>query len=363
MQPGGHSASISPAPANTAENNAPAPLTARQPSLSQPNRNPSTTTQTYDDTSSVESQQSVEPPPVEAAAPTETKKKEQKGTENGKKTPQSKAEEDASEESNFPSSRKAKAADMKYALLQKKRQQEAKDERARVLKRVEADKMRRAREAQSKAEHAKSREQSVDNVSTTPDTSSRKSKSPPTQHSECALQIRLFDGSTIRSRFPSGASLKTEIRRWIAENQEFDTPYTFKQVLTPLPNKDISISEEEQSLQSLRLAPSATLILIRVGKYTPAYAGGGGVVGNSTGILSRVASKVYSLIASIVLLITAFFSSFFWGSPANSAQEAPPADGPAAAPSSRINVRTLRDQREGRDDQQFYNGNAVSDAL
>ncbi|RDL36055.1 uncharacterized protein BP5553_06667 [Venustampulla echinocandica] len=354
LQPGNPDTPMASATTNITENSAPAAPIAQQPFLSQTARISSSTTQARDDTSSVDPRPRVGANHLDDAARTESKKKEQNAKDDDKHTSETDAGREPSTEANPQGPQKA--ADMKYALLQKKRQQEARDERARILKRVEDDKIaRRTREAKRKADATRSKEESESKATTT---TSSSSKRPSTQYSECALQIRLFDGATIRSRFPSGASLKAEIRPWIDENQEGDTPYTFKQVLTPLPNKDISISEEEQSLQSLGLSPSATLILIPVSGHVPAYGGG-----NATGFLYGAASAGYGLIASIISPITSFLGSFFWGGTTGSAQETT-ADGPSpATSSSRINVRTLGDQRAGQDDQQFYNGNAVGNEL
>lgn len=168
---------------------------------------------------------------------------------------------------------------------------------------------------------------------------------------ECAVQVRLFDGSTIRSRFPSSGTLLKDVRPWVDGKQEGDVPYTFKQVLSPLPNKNIETSEEERTLQALGLTPSATLILIPVSGYISAYEG-------NTGVISRAVSGGYGLVSSGVGLITGVLGSFLGGTPAAPAPHAP--EPTSAQPSASINVRTLRDQEPKKDDQQFYNGNAVS---
>jgi hypothetical protein len=94
------------------------------------------------------------------------------------------------------------------------------------------------------------------------------------QGSDCTLQVRLFDATTIRSRFSSQNTLRKDVRQWIdGQRGDGDIPYTFKPVLTPHPNRIITISEEEESLQSLSLIPSATLILVPVKDYTSAYEG------------------------------------------------------------------------------------------
>lgn len=242
------------------------------------------------------------------------------------------------------------SADKKYALMQKKQAQDAKDERARILKRVEDDKAeRREREAKRKAEA-----KALADGEPLPSGPSSLQQAKSTNSAECALQIRMFDGSTIRNRFPSSASLRRDVRPWIDEKQIGDQPYNFKQVLTPLPNKNIETSEEEGTLQSLGLTPSATLILVPIAAYSSAYEGG-------TGLVSRGVSAGYGIVSSGLGMVTGLLGGFLGGGGA-----APPAEeqrqtlSSAPSPNPSINVRTLRDQQSPRDDQQFYNGNAVS---
>jgi hypothetical protein len=108
-----------------------------------------------------------------------------------------------------------KLTDTSYALMQRKRQQDAREERARILKRVEDDKIeRRHREAQRKAEvKGKEKAQLVVDMGRLESTNL---STPTIRSKECALQIRLFDGSTIRSRFPSSGTLLSDVRPWSA---------------------------------------------------------------------------------------------------------------------------------------------------
>jgi hypothetical protein len=233
--------------------------------------------------------------------------------------------------------------------MQKKRVQDARDERARILKRVEDDKAeRRDRETQRKAEA-----KALADGQPLPTGSSSVKQAKSIDSAECALQIRLFDGSTIRSKFPSSGSLRKDVRPWIDEKQTGDQPYNFKQVLTPLPNKDIGTSEEEGTLQSLGLTPSATLILVPITGYTSAYESG-------TGLLSRGVSAGYGLVFSAVGMVTGILGNFLGGGATVPTEEQHQTRASASNPNPSINVRTLRDQQASGDEQQFYNGNAVS---
>ncbi|KAE8443435.1 hypothetical protein EG329_001832 [Mollisiaceae sp. DMI_Dod_QoI] len=282
---------------------------------------------------------------AERSARLDAQKKEKDAKEKAKRSEEAKARREAAEKAAAPGS----TADAKYALMQKKRQQEARDERARILKRVEDDKAeRREKEAARRAE-AKAKAEVV-----APPTG-LSSITPPlaNKSAECALQIRLFDGSTIRSRFPSQGNLRKDVRPWIDEKQLGDTPYTFKHVLSPLPNKNIETSEEERTLQSLGLTPSATLILLPVTNATNAYEG-------SSGLISRGVSAGYGLVSSGVGLVTGVLGSFLGAGSAQPANENSQRPLAATSTAPTVNVRTLRDQNPGRDDQQFYNGNALN---
>ncbi|KAL8823192.1 MAG: hypothetical protein Q9191_006092, partial [Dirinaria sp. TL-2023a] len=258
-----------------------------------------------------------------------------------------------------PGSAKSKQAS--YAQQQRKRQQEAKSERERILRDIENDKAaRREKEEQRKA-LAKAEAEAADgadglaNEQLAREDAQSKSKSS----SDCALQIRLFDGSTIRHRFPSDQTLRSHVRPWIEEQRsDGATPFTLKHILTPMPNRTLSISDEEDNLQSLGLAPSATLVMVPVQGYTSAYA-------DDSGLLSRGVSACYNIVTAGAGMITGALGTFLGiGHTAphpEQATTAPEQSSPQASTTgSKINVRTLRDQRSDRDDHQLYNGNQLN---
>lgn len=283
---------------------------------------------------------------AERRAKLEIHKKEQEAAEKAKREAASAARKEAAAAD--PNSKAGN--ERNYANIQKKRQQDAREERARILKRVEDDKTeRREREAERKAQTAAAKEAEKKlEESTALKSTSQRSKS------ECALQVRLFDGTTIRSRFPVAGSLRRDVRPWIDEHQEGDAPYTFKLVLTPLPNKNVETSEEEQSLVALGLTPSATLILLPVTDFASAYEGKG-VLGRGYGLVSSGLGAVGGLLGSVL------GSGAAAPAPAQAQESGNTTAGPSSANSAK--VRTLRDQEEKKDDRQFYNGNAVSCAI
>jgi hypothetical protein len=235
-----------------------------------------------------------------------------------------------------------RSADLKYALLQKKRQQEAREERERVLKQIEDDK------AERKAREAARKEQAKNMAATeqpNPFTAPSSDVVSITRGDHCALQVRLFDGTAIRSRFSSAATLEKEVREWIDQEQQVaESPYTFKHILTPLPNKEISISEETKSLQDLGLVPNATLVLVPIADFTPAYGQGPGV----TGLLSSGVSAGYGLVTSGFGLAARVLGSVVGG----------PAQGEPAAAAPPPQQESRQSERH-----QLYNGGGVSHHL
>ena len=262
-----------------------------------------------------------------------------------------------------PSSAKAKQAD--YAKQQQKRNQEAKLERERILRDIENNKAERKEREERRKALAKLEAEGNDGAEGLVDQQLAREVLQPQQKSsnECAIQVRLFDGSTIRHGFPVEQSLRTHVRQWIREQGlDGDMPYSFKQILTPMQNRSITISDEEESLQTLDLAPSATLVMVPVQGYAAAYAG-------SQSIFSRCLSAAYSMINLGFGVVARALGTFIGvGETANArsgaeapstADQEPPSQRGVVDTGPKINVRTLRDQREDHNDHQLYNGNQV----
>ena len=287
----------------------------------------------------------------------ESDKKEKEAAENADR----KAKADARQAAILSDPNSAKGKQATYAAQQRKRQQEAKLERDRILQQIEHDKAeRKEKEEQRKALARAEAEEKDDSALADEQLKNEINRSKPTRSKECAIQVRMFDGSNIRHKFSSDATLRTDVRAWIdKERLDGDIPYTFKQILTPLPNRTLSISDEEESLQSLGLTPSATLIMVPVQGYTAAY--------DHQGLVSRGASTGYSIIAGGAGMITGALRTVL-GLGQATGQTNEPQENPAVGATesetrgagSNINIRTLRDQREGRDGHQLYNGNQVS---
>ena len=260
-----------------------------------------------------------------------------------------------------PDSARAKQAS--YAAQQRKRQQEVKLERERILSQIEHDKSERKAKEERRKAIAKAEPENTDGARELIERQLASEIGSPrlTESGECAVQIRLFDGSTIRSRFSSDQTLRGNVRPWIDSTKPDDMPYTFKQVLAPMPNRTLSISEEEENMKSLGFSPSVTLVLVPVQGYTAAYSGG-------QSIISKGVSIGYNVMSAGAGIVGGAFGTLLGLGQATTPGELPDthdtrtqriAEADSTGTGININIRTLRDQRNDRDDQQLYNGNQV----
>lgn len=191
-------------------------------------------------------------------------------------------------------------------------------------------------------------------------------KPAPTPPKQYRLQVRLFDGSSVRSSFGPSQTIRKDVRPWLDHKMGDEKhPYNLKHILTPLPNRTLTIADEEQTLQELlSLGASANLVMVPIKTYTEAYTG-------SRSLPVRAVSTAYDLASSTVGAAAGFVGSLF-GFGQTTASEGPPAtessasggDARRAAPvrlaaSRGPNIRTLSDQRREQGDSQFYNGNQV----
>ncbi|CAN9307974.1 unnamed protein product [Alternaria alternata] len=319
-----------------------------------------------------------------------------------------------------PSASASKAQQEARDALRKKKREDA-EELARIKARIEADKAARKVEASlRKAEREKEKNRNATQTSHT--TSTPSSSSPPatataikssssrgSNSATVALNVRLFDGRTIRSTFPRTATIQSTVRSWIdaefskmAQDDENLSgghnklpPYFFRHILAPAPSRELSAGDESVELGEIDLAPSATLVLVPVKGYTDAYSGGGGggITGAATGIVGGafgLLSSTVGLVGSTIGSVMGFGAQQEGGSGAGAGsssggggggggrtvgsrptqepthdpvldqlhpQPQPPSAGTGTGTTMR--VRTLADQR-AREPQQFYNGNQLS---
>ncbi|MCJ1429380.1 hypothetical protein MMC29_007294 [Sticta canariensis] len=254
-----------------------------------------------------------------------------------------------------PDSAGAKKAS--YAQQQRKRQHEEKLEHERIMRDIEHDKTARREKEEHRRALAKA-EAEGDGVSDGVDEqlSRELGNANSVPGKVCALQVRLFDGSTIRRRFAPNETLRDHVRAWIdKEGADGDSPFTFKQILNPMPNRNISISDEDATLQSIGLMPSATLIKIPVQRFSDAYVADQGIISRGISASYNVASAGVNMITGLVRTVLGFGQAIPDGEePA--VQVVRDAEGVGTG----VNIRSLRHQDPDRREQEFYNGNQLN---
>lgn len=231
-----------------------------------------------------------------------------------------------------------------FADSVRKKQRGAADERKRILKQIENDRVARRDEAAAKAHGGM------------PTTSSGGPSKPAGRQSDnAAILVRLSDGSTLRTRFAKGSNVRVDVRKWVDENRADggSGPYKFRVALGPADSRIIDETEEDRSLEELGLTPSATLVLVPIPRFVTANAGGG------------ILQSTPSLFAWFFTMITAFFGSIFGRGTPSGREEIEMDDlnregqSGQRGTSSGSRVNTLQDSARQRRDHQLYNGNSV----
>lgn len=311
----------------------------------------------------------------ERSARLEAERKKREETEKKARQAAAKAQKEAREKQEAESS-SVPYKKQDWLEQQRTRQQEARTDRERILRSIEADKAARKEREEQRRLAAQAEAQAGASESSSAATQrpaqveTSRSRATPT----CSLHIRLFDGTSLRARFDSNSTISSSVRTYVDENSKTDIPYEFRQILTPNPSRTIEISEENESLISLGLTPSSTLVLVPVKGYQDAYAAGG-----AGGLLSKGINAGYNAGYGLVSgVFGAVGKVIGYGGDATAegpymggtgdAQEPSNLQGSrtaddsrsAAGPSSGIRVRTLADQRREADKTELYNGNQVS---
>lgn len=235
-----------------------------------------------------------------------------------------------------------------FADSVRRQQREAKEERKRILKRIEDDKVARKDMATTKTH-----EGAPTATSNGPSTRAGRSSE------NAAILVRLSDGSTLRNRFAKGDKLRGHVRSWVDSNRKdgSTSPYRFRVALNPTTNRLIDDTEEDRTLEELGLAPSATLVLVPVPSFVTANTGGG------------IFQRTSSFFLWLYTMVTTFFTSLFGRAPASREEIEMDELNPQGRPgvqrgkSSASGVNTLQDSARQRRDHQFYNGNSVGPFL
>jgi hypothetical protein len=242
-------------------------------------------------------------------------------------------------------------AESSYAVMIRKKKQDEKEERQRILRRIEDDKReRRERDAQERqARLLLSATQDTVEPARQPKPQRRRGHRAP-----CNIQVRLFDGSTIRNQFPSDATLGSEVREWIDEfRTDGQDPYTFRVVLTPLPNKAITPAEEAHLLFDLELGSTSTLVLVPRVRVASAFQQTGG-------LMFRAWASLYGLLALLFGIPGMLLGGRTRAAQPGTEEDVVPLDNLDGGGSARRRVRGFQNPDDRLRDQQLYNGNSVS---
>lgn len=297
--------------------------------------------------------------------------------------PESSPQTDPSSSSSPSTSHNTQRA--QYIATQKDRESAQSTERARIKAQIAADKAaRREAEAAAAAEQRRIDLQNLRKANST--------TSDP-KPSDVRIQVRLFDGATIRNSFPAEATVAKDVRNWIdgevarkavSGGSTAGQPYNLKLILTPLPNRSIEAGEEDGAISDLDgVRGSATMVMVPVRGYVESYSGSsGGVVGGVVGGATSMVGAGIGLVGSAAGLVVGGLGRLLGagigagagsgtgvGSSQSPQQQTPGRDiresGETATTSgSRPNmrVRTLADQRMDEEDDrrkkgtQLYNG-------
>ncbi|KAF2488984.1 hypothetical protein BU16DRAFT_220499 [Lophium mytilinum] len=276
-----------------------------------------------------------------------------------------------------------KSAQLSAAAQARKRKEDEKSELRRIQALIANDKAERkargeerkkAAEEQRRLAAGEAPTEGVDSTDASSAQGRDSGKGKATRRATGAvhLNIRLFDGGTIRESFPHDATLQT-VREWIDQElvatESKHPPYTFKHLLPPSPSRSLSASDEAAELTDIDLAPSATLVLVPVTGYTEAYTGssGGGVLGSVVGGAKGVIGSAFGVVGGVLGYVTGYGAQAPASSSAPRGDEEGRATGETrGAGAGDGRVRTLADQRQegGAErverDRQFYNGNQTN---
>ncbi|KAI9875239.1 MAG: hypothetical protein M1830_008721, partial [Pleopsidium flavum] len=145
----------------------------------------------------------------------EAEKKRREDAERADRQAKAKArrEDAAGAEAGGASPGSFKSQELSYAQQQRKRQQDARQERDRIMRQIENDKADRREREERRRALARAEAGATDGADGLVDQqiSSENVQRPASTRSskDCAVQVRLLDGSTIRSRFPSDQTLRS----------------------------------------------------------------------------------------------------------------------------------------------------------
>ena len=240
-----------------------------------------------------------------------------------------------------------------WTRMQKERQAKDREARERVKASIAADREERRRLNSIQTQNERIADMEAEEAA--------KRSRPST--GDVRVQVRTFDGSTLRDTFRHDSTLGKDVRSWIDERTGATMPYNLKLILTPLPNRNIEASEEEQSLSDLGIRGSCTLVMVAVKGYVESYTGqtSGGLVSNAfSGGYSLVTGTAGALFGGVKYVL-----GYGGSEQEQTASNEEVNTSSVAGQGPKLKVRTLADQRMEQmnrrgPNSQLYNGNQLN---
>ena len=232
-----------------------------------------------------------------------------------------------------------------WAQTQLERKRAAHSERERILKAIENDRVERREKHQRRKEATTTFD--VEEPAGEPRTLSKSDR--------CALKVRLPDGSTFSKGCSPNETIH-DVRSWIDQSSGGDNPYNLKHLLTPLPNRQITVAEEGLTLKSLGMTPSAILVVVPVRDFATTTRPSGHVAK-----AVALCNSLFWYLVGVMMYLQGIRGRPSPRTPEKDREEAKEADlkGETKAMNPR-NPRTLHERRTRGEDQQLYNGNQLN---
>ncbi|OCT44345.1 hypothetical protein CLCR_05654 [Cladophialophora carrionii] len=260
---------------------------------------------------------------------------------------------------------KQKAQRQEYIRMQREREQAAQAERERIKAQIKADREERRRVDELRKQGYRSSDTDTGSTSTSVRGTARAHAT-----ADVRVQVRTFDGSTLRTSLPASSRITDKLRPWIDEATNTNIPYNLKLILTPLPNRTIEAGEEDTSLSDLGIVGSCTFVMVPVKGYVESYSTGAGGLMGQNGLLGGVGGMVsggYNIVSGTAGWALGGVKSLLGyggqqvGTTDASSSSTPSAE-QGAGGAKNVRIRTLADQRaeEAKKNQQFYNGNQLN---
>lgn len=161
----------------------------------------------------------------------------------------------------------AELAAQRYKQEQLAKKHKDAEERQRIKMLLKKDEQERMAQNREERQRRLSNQMGADNVITIDQLNKRQKQPTPANHDNCALLIRLLDGSSISHEFKIHQTLN-DVRKWLDQNRtDSDEPYCFHR---SIPRVTFGVTDEEKTLESLELAPRSALILKPFRNYSKA---------------------------------------------------------------------------------------------